>query len=114
VEVEEVLYMPHLDAPKDRPYPFVYFVSIINDSQKTVTILGRKWVLHDDNGEVIVLEGGGVVGETPELTPGKRFSYNSYHVIKSESQVTGSFFGKTKDGTKVRVTIPGFSLKLPE
>lgn len=114
MEVEEVLHMPHLDAPEDRPHPFVYFISIINDSQETVSILGRKWVLHDEDGEVIVVEGEGVVGETPELVPGKRFSYNSYHVIKSESQVAGSFFGKTKDGMKIRVTIPGFSLKLPE
>lgn len=114
MEVEEVLHMPHLDAPEDRPHPFVYFVSIINDSQETVTIMGRKWILHDDDGEVIVVEGVGVVGETPELAPGKRFSYNSYHVIKSKSQVTGSFFGKTKEGAKIRVTIPGFSLKVPE
>ncbi|MGC6427381.1 MAG: ApaG domain [Akkermansiaceae bacterium] len=106
--------MPHLDAPADRPHPFVYFLSIINDSEETVTLLGRKWVLHDDAGEVVVVEGDGVVGETPELSPGKRFSYNSYHVIKNDSNVTGSFFGVTQGGFQIRVEIPGFSLKVPD
>lgn len=106
--------MPHLDAPLDRPHPFVYFLSILNDSTETVTILGRKWVLHDEAGEVVVVEGEGVVGETPELAPGKRFSYNSYHVIKSDSKVSGSFFGATMKGIQVRVEIPSFSLKAPD
>ena len=26
VEVDEVMYMPNLDAPPDRPHPFVYFI----------------------------------------------------------------------------------------
>jgi len=45
VEVEEVIYQPNLDAPENRPHPFVYFISIINGSMETVTIRGRKWVL---------------------------------------------------------------------
>ena len=106
--------MPDLDAPEERPHPFVYFISIVNDSVQTVSILGRKWVLNDDNGEIVVVEGQGVVGETPRLEPRQRFSYNSYHVIKSASQVTGSFFGKTADGAPIRVKIPVFTLKVPE
>ncbi|MEN8694045.1 MAG: ApaG domain [Akkermansiaceae bacterium] len=113
VEVEEVLHMPHLDAPADRPYPFVYFLSIVNDSQETVTILGRKWILRDDVGELVVVEGEGVVGETPKLEPGKRFSYNSYHVIKANTKVRGSFFGMSKSGVPIRVEIPSFLLKIP-
>jgi len=113
VEVEEVLYMPHLDAPDDRPFPFVYFLSIINDSTEAVTILGRKWILSECDGETVVVEGQGVVGESPEIEPGEKFSYNSYHVIKTKTQVRGSFFGKLKGGKRVRVAIPEFKLQLP-
>jgi len=113
VEVEEVLHMPHLEAPADRPHPFVYFISIINDSSRTVKISGRKWVLRDQAGEVTIVEGEGVVGEKPILEPGKRFSYNSYHVIKLETEVSGSFFGTDSEGGRIRVSIPGFRLKVP-
>jgi len=113
VEVEEVIFMPHLDAPEDRPYPFVYFISIINESDLPVTIWGRKWIVKDNEGETIVVEGKGVVGETPLLKPGERFSYNSYHVVKTDSEASGSFFGTLEDGEKVRVSIPSFKLVLP-
>mgnify|MGYP000350757118 FL=1 len=113
VELEEVVHMPHLDAPKDRPFPFVYFISIINNSAEKVTIFGRKWILKEEGGETLVFEGEGVVGEFPVLNPGERFSYNSYHVIKTRTVVTGSFFGKDSDGGKVVVHIPGFDLEPP-
>jgi hypothetical protein len=32
VKIDDVIYMPSLDAPADRPHPFVYFISIFNDS----------------------------------------------------------------------------------
>ena len=59
VEVEEVIYMPHLDAPEDRPHPFVYFISIVNESSEMVKILARKWIVKDEAGEVMVVEGEG-------------------------------------------------------
>ena len=106
--------MPHLDAPEDRPYSFVYFISIINDSKGVVSIRGRKWILKDQKGGTTVVEGSGVVGENPVLQPGERFSYNSYHVIASDSDVTGAFFGLNAEGGGVRVSIPPFSLLVPE
>ena len=113
VEVEEVIFMPNLEAPDDRPFPFVYFISIVNESKRTVTIWGRKWIVRDRNGETIVVEGRGVVGETPVLAPGERFSYNSYHVVKADSEASGSFFGTLDTGAKIRVSIPAFHLVLP-
>ena len=114
VEVKEVIFMPHLEAPPERPYPFVYFITIINDSKEVMTIRGRKWILKDDHGETTVVEGQGVVGETPVLKPGERFSYNSYHVIQSDSEVSGAFFGTNHAGEGVLVSIPVFQLKVPE
>jgi len=113
VEVEEVIYQPNLDAPENRPHPFVYFLSIINGSMETVTIRGRKWVLRDEGGEMTVVEGNGVVGETPRLDPGQKFSYNSYHVIRSRSKVQGAFFGSSESGQAVKVLIPDFELIIP-
>ena len=84
VNVDEVVYMPGLDAPGDKPHPFVYFITIHNDSPMPVTLKARKWVVRELGGEVTVVEGDGIVGQTPTIDPGGNFSYNSYHVIAFE------------------------------
>jgi len=114
VHVDDVMYMPSLDAPGDKPHPFVYFITVINDSTERVRILGRKWVVREENGECCVVEGDGVVGQTPVLDPGTDFSYNSYHVTAKTAEVSGAFFGVTATGKKVRIRIPDFTLELPD
>ena len=113
VEVERVVYLPDLQAPPEKPHPFAYFISISNHSQETVVIRGRKWILRDDQNEVLVVEGRGVVGEMPELKAGEQFRYNSYHVIARNSKVTGAFFGVDEGGGTIRVGIPEFHLEIP-
>ena len=113
VNVDQVVYLPHLQAPADRPHPFAYHLSIHNESDETVTIVGRKWIVADDGGETTVVEGDGVVGQTPRLEPGQTFSYNSYHVISEASTATGTFFGQTDAGKPVFVRVPDFRMELP-
>ena len=113
VSIDRVVYMPHLEAPADRPYPFVHFITIHNDSAETVTIRGRKWVVTDDDGQQIVVEGDGVVGKVPRLAPGEKFDYHSYHVIGADSVAEGAFFGVTEDGRRVFTRIPRFELQVP-
>ncbi|MEM1085248.1 MAG: ApaG domain [Verrucomicrobiota bacterium] len=112
VLVDDVIYMPSLDAPEEKPHPFVYFISIRNDSDRRVTIKGRKWVVKEGT-EVTVVEGDGVVGQTPELGPGEDFSYNSYHVTAVDAVAEGAFFGETDDGEWVMARIPSFELTVP-
>jgi len=112
--VDRVSYMPHLEAPADKPFPFVYFITIHNDSDETVTIKGRKWVVTDSAGATIVVEGDGVVGKFPRLTTGESFSYNSYHVIACDSVAEGAFIGLTDEAKPVLVRIPRFEMKAPE
>lgn len=114
VRVDDVIYMPSLDAPSDKPHPFVYFITILNGSTERVRILGRKWVVRERGGEVTVVEGDGVVGQSPVLEPGGDFSYNSYHITADDAVVQGSFFGVTNTGKNVRVSIPSFKLELPD
>lgn len=112
VQVDDVIYMPSLDAPADKPHPFVYFISIKNNSGQRVKIQGRKWVVKEGS-EMTVVEGDGVVGQTPMLEPGEDFSYNSYHVTKADAVVEGAFFGKTDSGEWVFAKIPPFELAVP-
>jgi ApaG protein len=111
--IDRVVHVPDLEAPPDRPYPFVYFITIHNDSAETVTIKGRKWVVSDEDDQRVVVEGDGVVGKFPRLEPGEKFSYNSYHVIGSDSVAEGAFFGVTADGEPVFTRIPRFEMRAP-
>lgn len=113
VTVDEVKFMPQLQAPEERPFPFVYFITIHNDSDETVTIKGRKWVVTDAGGDTQVVEGDGVVGKFPRLEPGGHFSYNSYHTIGSDSVAEGAYIGTTEEGLPVLVRIPRFEMKAP-
>jgi ApaG protein len=114
VIIDKIVYVPALEAPPDRPYPFVYFITIDNQSSETVTIRGRKWVITDQAGQKIVVEGDGVVGEFPRLRPGERFSYNSYHVIGLNSVAEGAFIGLTDEGVAFVVRIPQFKMEVPK
>jgi len=114
VRVDQVVYMPELDAPVEKPYPFVYFITIQNDSAERVQVLGRKWVVDESVGEVTVVEGEGVVGQNPVLDPGTHFAYNSYHVVASNALVRGAFFGVSASGENVKIPIPPFSLEVPK
>jgi ApaG protein len=113
VTVDRLEHMPHLDAPEDRPHPFAYFLTIHNESAETVTIKGRKWVVTDEDGKSLVVEGDGVVGKFPRLEPGEDFSYNSYHTIGAASTAAGAFFGVTEGGEFVFTRIPPFVMRAP-
>jgi ApaG protein len=111
--VDEVIYMDSLETPPDRPYAFVYFITISNKSKVPLTVKGRKWVIESKNKEKLVVEGDGVVGQTPHLDPGEKFSYNSYHVIAQDSVAHGSFLAVTDEGTPVITRIPRFEMAVP-
>jgi ApaG protein len=99
--------------PADKPHAFVYFITIRNASQRTVTLLGRKWVVEHADGTRLVIEGDKIVGETPRLTPGEQFSYNSYHVTGLDAVAHGSFHGVDDLGGKIHVILAPFELHIP-
>jgi ApaG protein len=99
--------------PPDKPHAFVYFVTIRNGSDRTVTLLGRKWVVRHADGTSLVVEGDRIVGETPRLAPGEQFSYNSYHVTGCDATVQGSFHGCDEAGEPVHVILPPFDMVIP-
>lgn len=114
VHVDDVVYMPTLDVSPDLPHAFVYFITIINDSRQAVRIGGRKWVIRQNNGQILVVEGDDVVNQQPYIEPGKEFFFNSYHAVSDHSIVSGSFFGICEFNRRIMVPIPKFSLSIPQ
>lgn len=99
--------------PPDQPHAFVYFITIHNASEHTLTLLGRKWVIAREDGSRQVIEGDGIVGERPVLAPGESFSYNSYHVAGGDCVAQGSFHGVDEAKRAIHVILPAFALRVP-
>ena len=114
VTVDRVVYNRDFEAPADRPHCFVYFITIHNDTDTPVTIKLRKWVVTNSRGEVCAYEGSGVVGQFPCINPGSKFSYNSFHLLDTNSAVAeGSYLGVDDDGRRVLARIPTFKMVVP-
>ena len=115
VTVDEVRYEPGAVTPPDRPHCFIYVITIHNESDVTVTIRGRKWVVRNARDEITAVEGDGVVGKTPRLEPGEHFTYHSYHLIETRTaEATGSYLGLDETGRRVITRIPAFKMVVPQ
>ncbi|MDP1578867.1 MAG: ApaG domain [Candidatus Didemnitutus sp.] len=114
VELDNLVYQRGgAEFPPDRPHAFIYFLSIHNDSDRSITLLGRKWVVLHADGTQLVIEGDGIVGKSPRLAPGEHFSYNSYHLTGTNARVHGSFHGLDEAGARIFVRIPEYALEIP-
>jgi ApaG protein len=63
--------------PASRRWCFQYHVQITNEGAESVRLVGRRWEIADLNGRREEVEGLGVVGEFPELSPGESYEYHS-------------------------------------
>jgi ApaG protein len=115
VVLDKLEYLPGAGrTPPETPHVFVYHLTIRNGSDRTVTLLARKWIVQDAAGDVRVIEGDKIVGETPRLEPGQAFSYNSFHLSAGDAVATGSFHGHDEGGTRIHVRIPRFVMRVPK
>lgn len=115
VTVDRLVYRRLTADQSPEPHSFVYFITIHNDSTLAVTIKGRKWVVIHDDGNTLVVEGDGVVGETPLIPPGGRFSYNSQHILSTRSAVAeGAYLGVDENGRRIVTRIPKFRMTVPD
>lgn len=93
-------------------FSFSYFISIKNKSQETVQLLERKWIIFDSLNDIEIVEGEGVVGQTPILIPNDEYHYKSNCFLNSSM---GSMNGhykmmNTKTNEEFLVKIPTFQL----
>ncbi|MGJ8640193.1 MAG: ApaG domain-containing protein [Opitutaceae bacterium] len=113
-KLDKLVYFHDSDKlPSDTPHAFIYFITISNLSDSTVTLRGRRWVLRDSNGHSHVIEGEGIVGKEPTLTPGESFTYNSYHMTHCDCIATGSFHGVDSSCDPIHLRIPEIEMKVP-
>ena len=100
---------------KQGRYLFVYQITIANEGQHTVQLMRRHWHIWDSLADVRQVEGPGVVGETPVLAPGERFTYSSQCDLSSGlGRMAGTYTMRDgTSGTFFQVAVPAFMLCYP-
>lgn len=91
---------------------FTYTITIHNSLAYTIKLLSRKWRIFDSIGTHHIVEGEGVVGLQPEISPGASFTYSSWCPLDSNlGTMEGSYtIENTVSGGKSEIAIPRFEL----
>ena len=114
VEVESFYMAEQSDAENDR-YAFSYRIKLINESDRTVQLLTRHWVITDSSGKVRHVKGDGVVGQQPVMVPGADYEYTSGSKLDSPMGTMHGTYGMRDDrGATFDVDIPVFTLSTGE
>jgi ApaG protein len=114
VEVESQ-YAPEQSQPFQSQWFFHYTIRITNESDETVQLLSRHWIITDANGHIEEVRGPGVVGEQPVLSPGESFQYTSGCPLKTSTGVMRGTYQMvyTDRGDHFDVEIAPFALHEP-
>ncbi len=109
----EVIVETEYQAEQSREgeYVFVYHVCIQNKGEQAAQLLSRKWLITDADGNVIEVQGDGVIGQQPVIQPQQEHRYSSYSVLKTEvGCMQGSYQMRGEDGVFFEADIPMFTL----
>lgn len=99
---------------EDQHYVFSYTITIHNQGKSTLQLLSRSWVITDANGDITTVEGDGVVGQQPVLTPQRQYTYTSGCALKTPvGSMQGYYIFQTPEGEKLKACIPVFTLSKP-
>ena len=105
-------HSPENSRPRDGEWVFQYTVRITNQSEGTVQLLSRHWIITDGAGQVEEVRGPGVVGEQPVLAPGESFKYSSWCPLRTPTGTMHGTYRMTRDsGEQFDIEIATFGLR---
>jgi ApaG protein len=107
-------YDPSRSSPQQSQWFFLYTVNITNQSQDTVKLISRHWVITDGMGKVEEVRGAGVVGNQPVLAPGQSFEYTSGCPLTTPfGQMHGTYQMINQNQEQFDIEIAPFTLTEP-
>jgi ApaG protein len=116
VEVSvETFYQPDYSNPMQSEFMFAYRICIENHNSFPVKLHRRHWNIFDSNGTYREVEGEGVVGVQPTLSPGEKYQYVSGCNLRTEM---GKMYGtyqmeNLNNKLMFDVNIPAFEMIVP-
>ena len=96
-------------------YVFSYTITITNHSQEPVKLMARSWLITNADGKCTSVQGDGVVGEQPSISPNQKFTYSSGCILETPvGTMQGHYQLFNNNGQAVKVEIPVFRLAIPK
>ena len=116
VEVSvETFYQQDYSNPMQSEYMFAYRIAIENHNSFPVKLHRRHWYIFDSTGSTREVEGEGVVGVQPTLSPGEKYQYVSGCNLRTEmGRMHGTYQMENLNNKKIfEVNIPAFEMFVP-
>ncbi len=111
----DTYYQPEYSNSVNSEFMFAYRITIENNNAFPVKLLSRHWHIYDSNGSMREVEGEGVVGVQPEISPGTSYQYVSGCNLRSEiGKMIGTYQMENINTRKqFDVLIPAFEMCAP-
>jgi ApaG protein len=107
-------YLEGQSDPDEGRFVFSYTISIHNRGTLPAKLLTRHWLITDADGHKQEVHGDGVIGEQPEIQPGKKHVYSSGAVIETPIGTMEGRYGMiSQTGERFDANIPVFRLAVP-
>ena len=111
--IAKPFYIAEKSNPEENQYVFGYRITISNEGTEPVQLISRHWIIIDGDGEREDVRGPGVVGQTPVIEPGKRFTYTSGCPLNTEwGSMEGNYQMKRPNGEIFDAKIGRFFLTM--
>ena len=109
-----VNFMPEQSRVEAGKWFWVYHIRIENNREDTIQLLTRHWRIVDARGMINLVDGEGVVGETPVLAPGQTHDYESGCPLATpHGSMEGFYTFRDGTGETFEARIPFFPLAAP-
>lgn len=111
----ETFYQPEYSNPLNSEFMFAYKITIENNNDFPVKLLRRHWYIYDSDGSKREVEGEGVVGIQPVITPSSSYQYISGCNLRSEmGKMLGTYLLENANNKNTfDVAIPAFEMQAP-
>ena len=116
-EIKVEVTTEHVQSIKelaDEQYAFIYHITITNSLSFPVKLLSRNWLITDANGKTSKIQGDGVIGKQPTLSPDESYTYSSGAIIETPvGTMQGSYIFIDENKHMLQAQIPLFRLAVP-
>jgi ApaG protein len=111
----ETFYQQDYSNPVQSEYMFAYKIQIENHNSFPVKLHRRHWHIFDSNGSYREVEGEGVVGVQPVISPGEKYQYVSGCNLRTEmGRMHGTYQVENMNNKQLfNVNIPAFEMFVP-
>jgi ApaG protein len=107
-------YVPEQSSPELHKFLFAYRVTLTNEGDQWAKLISRHWIIINADGDREDVDGPGVVGYTPELSPGESFEYTSFCTLNTNwGTMEGSYQMIRENGELFDAEIARFYLYDP-